>query len=39
MKQYSEFYQGLSRSKSDQKGFYSLANCDVHGELGVLRNN
>lgn len=38
-KKYSQFTVGENRSLSDQSGFFSLTNCDVHGDLGVLQNN
>jgi len=38
-KKYSQFTVGENRSLSDQSGFFSLTNCDVHGDLGVLSNN
>ena len=37
MKDYSTFYQGENRSLSDQVGFYSLKNADVHTELGTIK--
>lgn len=38
-KKYSQFTVGENRSLSDQSGFFSLTNCDVHSDLGVLSNN
>lgn len=38
-KVYSKFIYGENRSKSDQTGFYSITNADVHTELGLLQNN
>jgi len=38
-KKYAQFTVGENRSLSDQAGFFSLTNCDVHGDLGVLQNN
>ena len=37
MKDYSTFYQGENRSLSDQVGFYSLKNADIHTELGAIK--
>lgn len=39
MKTFAEYYRGENRSKSDQIGFYSLKNCDVHSDLGIVRPN
>lgn len=36
MAQFTDFYQGISRSRSDQQGFTNLVNCDVHTEIGFL---
>jgi hypothetical protein len=38
-KQYAQFMYGENRSLSEQLGFFSLTNCDVHTDLGVLSNN
>ena len=38
-KEYSSFFNGENRSKSDQVGFYSMSNCTPHEELGILQNN
>jgi len=37
-KRYSQFYAGENRALSEQSGFFSLTNCDVHSDLGVCQN-
>jgi len=37
-KTYSQFFSGENRAKSEQNGFYSLTNAEVHEELGILSN-
>jgi len=38
IKNYSQWFAGENRAKSEQTGFFSLVNCDVHSELGILSN-
>ena len=33
---FSEWFQGISRSRADSKGFPNLVNCDIHSEIGYV---